>query len=55
MGETISTDLLNDLEAYLITRIDVNIDGMPNRAMILLQLLQAERNTVESGTGEPGK
>ena len=41
--ETIDTNLLNDLEAFLIARIDVNIDGMPNIAMILLQRLQEAR------------
>ena len=47
MTEKISTDLLNDLEAFLVSRIDVNIDGLPNRAMILLQLLQSERGKNE--------
>lgn len=45
--ETITTELLNDLEAFLVARIDVNIDGLPNRAMILLHLLQAERGKNE--------
>ena len=48
MTEKISTDLLNDLEAFLVARIDVNIDGLPNRAMILLQLLQSERGKEQS-------
>lgn len=43
--ETISSTLLNQIEAYLVARIDVTLDGTPNRAMILLHLLQAERKS----------
>jgi hypothetical protein len=43
--ETLSTALLNDIEAFLIARINVDIDGMPNLAMVLLQRVQDERAT----------
>lgn len=39
----ISVQLLDTLETFLIERIGISSDGTPNPAMVLLQLLQAER------------
>lgn len=42
--ETISTTLLDELELYLNDRIDMTLDGKPNKAMTLLMQLQAARH-----------
>jgi hypothetical protein len=45
--EPISTALLDEIELYLNDRIDITMDGKPNKAMKLLQLLQDERKATE--------
>lgn len=46
-GEEISSELLDNIETFLIERVGISTDGTPNNAMALLQLLQAERADAE--------
>ena len=47
--ETITTELLDEIELYLNDRVDINVDGMANKAMSLLMEIQRQReNWIEN-------
>lgn len=52
MSESISSELLDKLEEYLTRRVDVDADGHPNRAMVLLQQLQDARELHDLSSGQ---